>query len=342
MPYKRKGSNVWQISVNGVRKSSGTEDEEEARALERKLGHAQWLDKKMGIKPPRSWKEACVEYSKEKAAKRSLEGDLQIIEWFTVYFGKVEDLNEITRAWVDDIMRQRKGVSLSMATSENATANRYTNLVGSVLSLAESVWEWGNKAPKLKKYPERKPDPRAATLAEWRKLRAVLLPHWRRPATFALATGLREARVFGLKWKDLEDNDRAFSFEGHGNKLGNCIPLNQTALNVIEECRAQPDVHKVYVFSRAGLQVKEHQPHTWAKAIVEADIPYLRWHDLRVTFNSWLAKQRVPEEIRKRLMGHSTGTVQDRYTLLDVEWLRPYSALIDEMLSPPVVLKSVA
>src|SRR4029453_13947574 len=42
MPFKRPGSRVWQIRVNGVRQSSGTTDHEAAKALEHKLNHQAW------------------------------------------------------------------------------------------------------------------------------------------------------------------------------------------------------------------------------------------------------------------------------------------------------------
>lgn len=78
--------------------------------------------------------------------------------------------------------------------------------------------------------------------------------------------------------------------------------------------------------------MQEHGQAAWRKAVERAGIGHVRWHDLRHTFNSWLAQKGVPSEIRKRLMGHKNGEVHDRYTHLYVEHLRPYAEIIDDIL----------
>lgn len=339
---KRKGSKFWQIDIGGVRTSSGTTNEEDAKTLEAKMRTEQWEANRLGVVAPRSWEEAVVRYEREKAGKATFkEQDLRIIRLLHPHFGGVKDLNQITRSWVCRIMEAYPGVSVSGRSPQNATVNRRTAIVRGILNLAEEDWEWGNKAPKLKMYKEmQRDDPRALTVEEWFKLEAVLPEHWRLSATFALATGLREAKVFGLTWESLAALDRAVAFKGNGNKLGNCIPLNQTALDVIEQCRALPIVSATHVFNFNGKPIFQHSMKTWKRAFVDADIPYARWHDLRVTFNSWLAEKGVMEETRKRLMGHSTGSVQDRYTLRQVEHLRPFVAYIDEVLSQAKAVKT--
>ena len=71
MAYKREGSQKWWITVNGVRQSSGTESEEDAKALEAKLNHQVWLEQKMGFKQTRTWKEAVVKFLNESNHKAS-------------------------------------------------------------------------------------------------------------------------------------------------------------------------------------------------------------------------------------------------------------------------------
>lgn len=58
------------------------------------------------------------------------------------------------------------------------------------------------------------------------------------------------------------------------------------------------------------------------------------WHGLRHTFNSWLAREGVPKEMRDRLCGWSKKSkeMSDRYTHLDVEALRPFTAVLDVVI----------
>lgn len=270
-----------------------------------------------------------MRWAKEKAHKVSIENDLGKIEWLDEHFGSVHDINTITRERVDGIM-QLRGVSVQ-ASSANSTANRFVALISGILNAAEREWEWGTKAPVLKRYHEPPSNGRALTLEEWRKLEKELPRHLKLAAAFSISTGLREAKVFGLKWKMLTDG--SLTFTGTTNKLGNSIPLNASALAVLSECRLTQIVSPEYVFLYNGKPMQEHGQRSFAKAVERAQIGHVMWKDFRTTFNSWLAQAGVPEEIRKRLMGHKTNSVHDRYTRLYVEHLRPFSEIIDSVLA---------
>jgi integrase len=57
----------------------------------------------------------------------------------------------------------------------------------------------------------------------------------------------------------------------------------------------------------------------WKAAIRRAGIRYLRFHDLRQTFNTRLMEAGVQQEIRKALMGHSSGEdVNSIYTHVEL------------------------
>lgn len=335
MPFRRAGSAQWYIRVKGVRRSAETEVYADAKALEDRLNHEAWLHKKMGVKPPHSWKEAVVRWCKEKSGKASLDEDLRKISWLDPYLGNVSDLNAIDRDRVDGIMQLRDGVSCGVACSANATANRHVALVSAILNAAEREWGWGTRAPKLRKYLEVESNGRCLTVEEWRSLETQLPTHLRLAATFALCTGLREAKVFGLRWESL-NQDRSLTFAGTANKIGNSIPLNAASSQILSACRSSSIVSPEYVFLYEGKPMQEHGQASFKKAVTRARIGHVRWKDFRTTFNSWLAQAGVPREIRARLMGHTTKEVQDRYTRLYVEHLRPFSEIIDTVLAQSV------
>lgn len=332
MPYRRKGSAIWYIRIKGVRASSGTTVYEDAKALEDRLNHEAWLNEKMGIKPPRSWDEATVMWLNEKQGKKSYRDDVIRLRCLRPYLGSVADLNKINRDMVHEIMLKR-GASVSQARPENSTANKYVGLIGSILRAAEGQWGWGNSVPRLRKYQAPKSPGKALKPEEWRRLERELPDHLRRIATFAVATGLRMEKVYSLQWNQLDLEKRSLTHDGTENKLGNTIPLNDTALSVLKSVKADKVVHQTHVFTFKGKPMKSYGKSSWRGALERAGLPRIRFHDLRHTFNSWLFEAGVEKDIRKRLVGHSTGDTHDRYTHMSLERLLSYSRVIDSVLS---------
>lgn len=326
--YQREGSGNWYIT--GLRKSLGTENKAEAEALAAKIKHEIWLEKRMGIKPPRSWKEAVVKWLEEKAGKVSIQDDIERLKWLDLHFGEVGDIGAIGRDLVDSIM-QLRGVCNTDPISRNATANHYVALIAGILNAAEREWQWGNRAPRLRYYPVRKDVGRALTVEEWLRLEKELTEPLKSIATFSLATGLRTGKVFALEWAQI--TDRSLTFTGTENKLGNTIPLNATAMSVLQRLKAEKVVHKERVFTHEGKPVTYYGKTGWRAALGRAGIERIRLYDLRHTFNSWLAQNGVEKDIRMRLVGHKVGDSHDRYTHLNVEHLRKYSEIVDTLLA---------
>jgi integrase len=338
MPFRRKGSSRIYITIKRpdgrtVRRSAGTDNWDDAVALEGKRNHEAWEQRRMGVKPSKTWREAVVRWVADKAHKASLKDDRQRLDWLDAGLGRLR-LDEITRELVDGIMQAREGVSTSVATSQNRTANHYVALIGWILNAAEREWEWGNRCPRFRTYPVLEYQKRALTVEEWRKLEAALPEHLRRMATFSLCTGLREAKVFGLRWASVDLKRRSLTLTGTKNKLGVSIPLNASALAVMESCRSLPIVHadRVFVYDKTGQPMNQHQHESWEGAFERSGVTYCRYHDLRTTFITWLYEAQVPEWAVRSLAGHTTKSVHQGYNRADIESLRPYSEVIDRVL----------
>ncbi len=331
MPFSRKGSRFWWINVRGIRQSSRTDDFDAAKALEDKLNHQAWLQKVMGLKPPRSWKESVVKFLQERKHQASISDTIQRLRWFDPYLGTIEDIRLIDRDMMNEVMQKRE-VTLGEASSANSTANRYVAAASAVLNAACREWNWIERSPKFMRYKE--PDGRDKWLNvdEWRRLETELPQHLRRAATFALATGLRDAKVFGLEWNQIDMSARRLTTKGTANKLGVTIPLNATAMAVLMEIKGNPVRHLVRVFTYEGKPLADYGK-AWNKALKRAGIEGFTWHGLRHTFNSWLAQAGVPEDIRKQLCGWSRRQTVDRYTHLMIDHLRPHCAQIDTILT---------
>lgn len=347
MPYKREGSKYWWIIVGGVRQSSRTEDFENAKALEGRLNYQEWQQQHMGMRPPRSWKEAVVKYLQERKHKPSYDTIVQRLVWWDKHLRQINDLRNITRDMIDSILMKHRHTT-SNPSPANTTANKYAGSVGAVLTAACREWGWIESTPKLRKYPE--PDHRRdwLTIEQWRRLESELPEHLLYPARFALATGLRAGKVFGLEWQQIDFKNRSLTTQGNAIKRGNTIPLNRTAMGVLDAIRASGTVHLQRVFLYDGEPLNGYGV-AWHKAMERAGLGELvitkqdgkalrkwegdfTWHGLRHTFASWLGQAAVPETALDQLCGWAEKDTRSIYTHLNVENLRPYAEIIDRVL----------
>lgn len=337
MPFKRKGSANWYIVVGGVRQSSGTSSFDDAKALEDKLNHQKWLEERMGVKPPRSWNEAVAKYLPEARHQTSIRVKAAMLDWWQQHLGKITDIRLITRDLVDDILtthyQGKKGQRITPGPSpQNHTANHYVAVVSTILNAACREWDWIERVPKLRTYEIPEGRSLYLTVEKWREMEAVLPQHLRAFCTLALATGLRDGKVWRLEWSQIDLQKRVLSVSGNRIKRGVTIPLNRTATDALEGLRSGSVVSMKRVFPQWRQSTINQFAADWARVRKIEGLETVGVHTLRHTFNTWLAKAGVSQEVRARLVGHSTGTMNDRYTHWDVEWLRPYSEVIDAQL----------
>ena len=139
----------------------------------------------------------------------------------------------------------------------------------------------------------------------------------------ALKTGLRRSELFSLNWSDVifEDNCRIY-VRGLNtkNSQSRIIPLNSEAVSVLQEwkrfCDTSP-ISSEYVFANpvTGERMTE-VGNAWNRVLEKANISQFRFHDLRHTFASKLAKKGVDLNTIRELMGHADITMTLRYAHL--------------------------
>ena len=232
----------------------------------------------MDVEPARSWKEAVVKYLHERRHKASYETIKQRLLWWNDHLGKVTDITRIKRDTIDKVLQKHRTIT-PLPSPTNTTANKYAIVVGAVLSAACREWGWTKSSPKLRRYPE--PDHRRAFLKveEWRRLEVELPEHLKLPATFALATGLRASKVFGLEWSQIDMRARTLTTTGNEIKRGVSIPLNKTAMAVLNAIAGQPVHHIKRVFCFRGEPLNDYGK-AWFKAMDRAGLgEYKQWTD---------------------------------------------------------------
>jgi len=156
-------------------------------------------------------------------------------------------------------------------------------------------------------------------------------------------TGMRRNEVLGLKWSDIDTKKRRLSLNrglvavgyelhqtrGKTRNARRSIDLDDTTISVLEGWRA----FQAAEFAAVGITSDEGwvftdgdgnpiHPHalyqSFRRIVANADIPPLRFHDLRHTHGSLLIKEGVPVKVVSERLGHGhiAHTIQTYQHLL--------------------------
>lgn len=172
---------------------------------------------------------------------------------------------------------------------------------------------------------------RSLSREEFTRLLAELPQHLAEMARFSVATGLRQANVTRLQWRQisLERRHLWVGADQHKNGSAHSVPLNQAAMDVLE--RRQGD-HQTYVFTDEGNPVVQVNTKAWHKALERAGIEDFRWHDLRHTFATWHREAGTPTHELQRLGGWKTQSMVERYAHVAPEGLQLAASRLDAYL----------
>jgi integrase len=256
-------------------------------------------------------------YLKEKSNKKSLNYDLLIFKVLADYIDKNTLLINLTR---DEIM----GLLDELQDERNistARINRYASLIRCVLNLSADVWEWIPKAPKVFIHPEDSKRIRWIKPVEASNLIAFAPQHLKYAIQFALATGVRKANLFSLKWSQIDMQRHCawiYGDEAKG-KRDIAIPLNQDAIDALKH---QIGKHSINVFTYQGKPMTKPCRQTWFKILNDAKIDNFRWHDLRHTWASWHVQSGTSLNELMELGGWSSLKMVMRYAHLSSDSLK--------------------
>jgi len=326
MAIYRRDNGVWYASINHgsqrLRCSLRTTDQQAAQEAHDKIKHELWRKAHLNENPRRSWDEAALRWLKETSHKADHKKDA----------AKIRDMKRLRGMWLDEIGRDVALNAVAPFGPSSATKNRYLALIRAVLRRAHRTWDWLDKAPCITLLPENHKRIRWLSQEEAKRLIAALPAHFAEMATFSLATGLRQANVFGLKWSQVDLARQAAWIHHDEAKAGRAIgvPLNRTALEVLQR---QTGRHPQYVFTNADNKPVRALGHrTWQRALSQAGIQDFRWHDLRHTWASWLVQSGVPLAALQEMGGWETAAMVQRYAHLSPAHLLAHATAIDTIL----------
>jgi integrase len=324
--YRRRDSRFWWVDVvlpNGRRicGSTKTESKKDAEAYVAKLKHEAYEQGPLGVRPPRTWKEAVVRYLSVKANLRSIEDVKRICRKLDPYFGELT-LDQITgdRIWAAVEGERKKG-------NKPATVNRYLALIRCLFRMARDEWQWIVAFPKIRLLGGEVERDRWLTREEASRLLAVCPEHLAALVRYALATGCRAREIAGLEWGRVDLDRRTAWLDQTKNGTPRGVPLNAGAVAVLEEQRGK---HPQYCFTYRGKPIRwEMTNSAWHTALKKAGIKDFRFHDLRHTWASWHRQAGTSTDELKDLGGWKSRVMVDRYAKFATEHLAVAAARLD-------------
>ena len=156
-------------------------------------------------------------------------------------------------------------------------------------------------------------------------------PHLKDIIIAALDTGMRRGEILAQRWQDV-DFARKLLFVTHSKTPegeAREIPLTSRLFALLWEKREDEGL----IFTFDGKPIQRIKT-AWAAAIRRSDIRPYRFHDLRHTFNTRMMEAGVQQEVRKCLMGHSSGEdINSRYTHVELPLMRQAIRKLEEWLA---------
>jgi len=212
-----------------------------------------------------------------------------------------------------------------------ATANRYSQALGHVFTVAMREWGWINQNPLLNIAKYKEPRGRVRFLSDDERLALLDVckdsdnPYLHTVVVLALSTGARKMEILSLKWQDIDFERKQIILHETKNDERRTLPLQGYALSLIQEHAKVRKLGCDYVFpsKKAKKDAKGkivYQPidirTAWENALKKAEIEDFRFHDLRHSAASYLAMNGASLAEIAAVLGHKTLQMVKRYAHL--------------------------
>lgn len=200
-----------------------------------------------------------------------------------------------------------------------ATRNRYQAAFSLTFRVAvDNEKLTVNPASKIKRKAEHNDRIRFLSDAEEERLTKVIRekwPHYIPVFLFSLHTGCRSSEQLGLRWADIDLEQKLVTFAKTKPGRTRHVPLNDVAVAALESIKGRRDRDAWVFLNTEGNALRS--PRDWFDpAVEEAEVRAYTWHCNRHTFASRLVMAGVDIRTVAYLMGHATIQMTMRYSHL--------------------------
>lgn len=314
MSLYRRGRTFWSyVWIDGIRhsKSTGTTNRRQAELIDRE--HKDELNRArhqiVEPAPMMTFGALAARFIAEASPRPYHLDRLKVL---LPYFAD-SAIGRISKAAVRDYRNRRK----AERTLSETTLNRDIEVLRHLLYWAvDEGLLTANPIARVRMTPERRKPRSILSLEEEEKLLGAAAPHLKPIIIIGLDTGMRRGELLTQRFEHIDFNRHVLQVTHSKTPGGEAreIPLTDRAFHLLKGF-AQPS-GLVFTFKGRPL----HRIKTaWKAGIRRAGIRYYRFHDLRHTFNTRLMEAGVMPDVRKALMGHSTGEdVNSIYTHVEL------------------------
>jgi len=204
-----------------------------------------------------------------------------------------------------------------------ATVARYMSSLSPVFTLAVNEWQWIEDSPMRKVKKPKESRGRVRFLDEFERNRLLTACKESRNqylhlcVVLALATGMRQGELMGLKWQDVNLKDGYLILHETKNGERRRVPLSGLALSMLKDHAKLRRLDTQLLFPSS---TKPQQPielkKAWLTALNRAEINDFHWHDLRHCTASYLAMNGASLAEIAEVLGHKTLAMVKRYAHL--------------------------
>jgi len=191
-------------------------------------------------------------------------------------------------------------------------------------------WEFLTKNPvasKVVRFDKEKSRNRTLDDDELERLLKACSGQLQQLVLLAVNTGMRRGEIFGLKWEDIDLAKRKILIKHTKSGDDRTIPINSFLHRLLDSMTRD----SVLLFTNGvGRKISDVKT-AWRNALREADINDFRFHDLRHTVATRLARAKVTESVIALILGHKRTSMTSRY--INPQW--------DEMVEAVGVLSDL-
>lgn len=247
-----------------------------------------------------------LDYSKTN--KKSYKSDVSKTKLIKQYFGESTLIKNITPKMIEDFKTY-----LVESGRSKATANRYYEQLSKAFNMAvDNNLLLKNPCHSVKKFPLQNYKVRYLTEDEEKRLMVVLPNYLKDIVIVALNTGLRKTNVLELRWEQINfDFNFIEVLKNKGNKHI-ILPINKPLMELFNKTPDEERTGYLFVNPETGKPYNDIK-RAWHTALKEAKIENFRFHDLRHTVGTRLAKENVPVNVIKEILAHSDVKTTMRY-----------------------------
>ncbi len=257
-----------------------------------------------------------------------------LLDWWKAEIGS-HTLADTTPALIGECRdRLLEGITKRGTQRAPATVVRYLASLSNVFTAAVKEWGWLEDSPMRKVKKPKEPRGRVRYLSEdyigpdenniegertrlLKSCKASTNPFLYPVVVLALSTGMRQAEIMKLTWKDVDLSQGRITLHETKNEERRVVPLVSKALELLKEHSKIRRLDTQLLFPG---KVKADRPmdlrSPWLKAKKTAQVDDFHFHDLRHSTASYLAMNGASLAEIAEVLGHKTLQMVKRYAHL--------------------------